>query len=525
MELTIGLAFLAGIVSFISPCVLPLVPAYVGYMGGRLTNTVAASVRSGEKNASRSARYSTALHGLFFVAGFTFVFVTIGLLSTAFIQQIGGQNINLVTGIIGRVGGVIIVFFGLHFMGAIPALFARLRANHALLDNVLFSALVTFAGTVLVVWGFTGTIALWDSPLWNTASWIPAVAVALLAIFAVWLVLGGAFTRPGAFWNGTINTVENALYSDTRRQMTASGRQGYGGSVIMGVVFSAGWTPCIGPVYGAVLTLAASGGDVGQAGSLLAAYSLGLGMPFVITALMLDSAQGVLRRLQRRMRMIELVSGAFLILIGFTIAGGQLQRLSERFAGDFAEFSANLEESVVELATGDDDSESGSEIEAAGEPSEGTASTAVALEDLEVGLEIGDLAPDFSTVTDKGEAIALSELRGQVVLLNFWATWCGPCRVEMPAFQAQFEQQGAGDFTILAVNNAESAEDVMRFREELDLTFPLALDQTGTIQTLYGVFSYPSTLLLDQNGVIVARHFGVLTDDQIDKLVDQALVS
>src|SRR4029079_17951353 len=113
---TFGLAFLVGIISFLSPCVLPLVPAYIGYMGGRLTNRVATQVTvntNGQATLQPNARtrFDIVLHGIFFVLGFTFVFVTIGLLSTAFVQQIGGRNINLVTGIIGRLGGLLIIFF------------------------------------------------------------------------------------------------------------------------------------------------------------------------------------------------------------------------------------------------------------------------------------------------------------------------------------------------------------------------------------------------------------------------------
>src|SRR5690606_20891421 len=148
------------------------------------------------------------------------------------------------------------------------------------------------------------------------------------------LVLGGGYNNPEAFWLKVMNTIETALYTDTRRQMNARGNTGLLGSACMGVVFSAGWTPCGGPVYGAALNLAVSGtgADIVQAGILLTAYSLGLGIPFLLTTLLLDSAQGMLRRLQRHMGRIEVLSGALLIFIGFIVATGQLQNLSQSFS-------------------------------------------------------------------------------------------------------------------------------------------------------------------------------------------------
>ncbi len=250
MELSIGLAVIAGLVSFISPCVLPLVPAYIGYMGGRMTNTVAASVGGGNitESAPLSKRFNTALHGVFFVAGFTFVFVTIGLLSTAFIQQIGGENINTVTGIIGRVGGIIIIFFGLHFMGILPNMFARLRKREGLLDSVGFSLLVALVGSLLIIWGFNGTLTPWMPGRFQSNTWLLVLTGGLEAAFILWLVINGAITQPGKFWNRNLGRIEIALYSDTRKQLQPSGHQSYAGSAIMGVVFSAGWTPCIGLV-------------------------------------------------------------------------------------------------------------------------------------------------------------------------------------------------------------------------------------------------------------------------------------
>jgi cytochrome c-type biogenesis protein len=256
----------------------------------------------------------------------------------------------------------------------------------------------------------------------------------------------------------------------------------------------------------------------------LAAYSLGLGVPFLITALLLDQAQGLLRRLQRQMRTIELVSGTFLILIGVLVASGRLQELSARFAGDFAEFSIALEERVVGLVGAEPAAVEVPELrpapaEAASQRSEVDPSTRA------IGLEVGNLAPEFQAITDSGETIALADLRGQIVLLNFWATWCGPCRVEMPEFESAFQSRKDEGFTILAINNGESIETVAGFRKELAVSFPLLMDEKADIQQLYAIAGYPTTFLLDRNGMIIAQQAGPLTADQIRQLVDRALAA
>ena len=341
MNVTLWLAFLAGLVSFLSPCVLPLVPAYIGYMGGRVTNTVAAQTMSGTAVLVKPtfvSRLSTFIHGVAFVGGFTFVFVTLGLLANIVVQRlIGGQIIALVLDIIARVGGLLIIFCGLHFMGVVPSILRWLLARERILANPLFTAVFAFVAGSLILWAFV--------------DWL--IGVPVLLLFILWLILGGGFTRPAHFWTRNIQVFFNALYADTRRQMVASGQQSFSSSALMGVVFAAGWTPCIGPIYGSILTMSATGSDTGQAVILLVAYSLGLGIPFLLCALLLDGAQTVLRKMQRHLRKIELVTGAFLVLIGIFVATGNLQRLSQNFANQFADFSIQLEECVIGVTQGE----------------------------------------------------------------------------------------------------------------------------------------------------------------------------
>jgi peroxiredoxin len=220
------------------------------------------------------------------------------------------------------------------------------------------------------------------------------------------------------------------------------------------------------------------------------------------------------------MRTVELVSGAFLIFIGILVASGQLQNLSQQFAGQFADFSIGIEEDVISFLTGESSLDSDQVVIASTvleQPQDDRPQVGSTL----VGLEVGNIAPGFTSISASGEVISLSGFQGRPVLLNFWATWCGPCRVEMPAFQVQYEKYMDDGFVILAVNNSESASDVMSFKDELGLTFPLVLDEQGGIQEQYGIFSYPSTFILDADGVITYRHFGTLTLDQLEQLLKQ----
>lgn len=340
MDVTLGLAFIAGLVSFLSPCVLPLVPAYIGYMGGRVTRTVAAQVAGGGQYTTQISlleRASTFLHGMAFVGGFTIIFVSLGLATTAFLNIVGGQSIRVFTDILARVGGLFIIFMGLHMMGALPRFFRHVLAHPQQVSSPLMTLIVILAGSLLILWAFV----------------VPWVALPFLTMFILWIVLGGGFGRPADFWTRTIQSLQRIMYADTRRQMTASGQQGYLSSLFMGIVFAAGWTPCIGPIYGSILTMAAAGGSVGQAGTQLFAYSMGLGIPFLAAALMLDGAQSFLRKLQRHMRRIELVAGILLIIIGIAVATGQMQEISRDFAQQFADFSYQLETCVLSVAQGE----------------------------------------------------------------------------------------------------------------------------------------------------------------------------
>jgi peroxiredoxin len=118
--------------------------------------------------------------------------------------------------------------------------------------------------------------------------------------------------------------------------------------------------------------------------------------------------------------------------------------------------------------------------------------------------QIGFKAPHFKLTSLDSQEINISDLKGTPVILNFWASWCPPCKAEMPAFQQAFEEYSGSTIQIIAVNatNQDSLVDVARFVEEHDLSFPIALDKDGSASRDYSVHSLPTTYFIDKNGVI-----------------------
>lgn len=140
-------------------------------------------------------------------------------------------------------------------------------------------------------------------------------------------------------------------------------------------------------------------------------------------------------------------------------------------------------------------------------------------------LAAGNNAPDFTLNGLTGAALSLSDYRGQVVLVNFWATWCPPCRAEMPDMQQVYMERKDRGFTIVAVNIQEAREPISNFVGKYSLAFPIALDTAGTVSQLYGIYGLPTSYFVDRSGRIAEVHVGPLTKSDILKKVDALLAS
>lgn len=257
MDIGLAPAFLAGLISFVSPCVLPLVPAYIGYLGGTAVTTAGTTQRS---------HYITFLHALFFVLGFTSIFVLLGATASAV-----GQLLNQQVYTIQKIGGVIVILFGLHMIGLFTALEGAIQARPAWRESIVGRALLP--------------ILRWFNSL---------------------------------------------LYTEKRVHMQTNPGLGFFSSFLVGIFFAAGWTPCVGPILGTILLAASSAESVTRGTIVLTAYSLGLGIPFLLTGLLLESMTGLLRRARPYLGVISFISGLFLIYVGFLLFTHQLGVLGAR---------------------------------------------------------------------------------------------------------------------------------------------------------------------------------------------------
>ncbi|HZW04878.1 MAG TPA: cytochrome c biogenesis protein CcdA [Anaerolineaceae bacterium] len=325
--LTLPLAFLAGLLSFASPCVLPLVPAYLGYLGGT-------AVLNGGQDAGGRARSRLFTHALMFVLGFMLVFVLLGA-SATFI----GQFLLDYRSLLQRVGSVLLVVFGLRLMAAGWTLRGWLAAAGVV-------AAVTFV--VNAGWLAGEPVRLGaDSLRWVGESAMMALIVLAGADLGLnrQIALGAAagalnlVTGADGFFLRLITSLLIALlvvvlnraevFSAEKRFELSHRRKGsLAWSFLFGLVFAAGWTPCIGPILGGILIVASQLGTVTQGILFLAAYSLGLGIPFLLFGLTFGTLSKHLRGMNRYLGVTSTVSGVLLGLMGLLLLTDSLSFLA-----------------------------------------------------------------------------------------------------------------------------------------------------------------------------------------------------
>jgi len=327
-NLTLPIAFLAGLLSFASPCVLPLVPAYIGYLGGT-------GVLSSAEAGTRRETARTLLHALAFVLGFGLVFILLGASATFVGRFLFDSKILLQ-----RVGGVMLVVFGMRLM-AIGWDWKRWSV----------AAIVAAGATFLLTSGVIvqGEIDLGDYTLvWLMESVMMGLVVLAGADWStfrrvVLAVAAGVLNYLGSFDAVLPNIIGSSLitlavvflnradffYAEKKIELKQTGQTGYLRSLLFGVVFAAGWTPCIGPILAGILLVASQLETVGHGVLLLAAYTLGLGIPFLLVGLAFGPLSRWLRRLNRYLGIVSIVSGLLLVLMGLFVFTDSLTFLSQ----------------------------------------------------------------------------------------------------------------------------------------------------------------------------------------------------
>lgn len=377
--LNIGISFAAGVLSFLSPCVLPLVPGYIAQISGVSVD----GLKEGTSN-----RRAVILNSLAFNAGLSVIFLllgtTAGLVGAAITSNPWVRII----------GGIVIIVFGLQIMG-------------------------------------------------------------LLKI--------------------------GALYKDTR-VFSSDKPTGLLSSAVLGMAFAAGWTPCIGPILGGIIGLAATSGGWRSGLVLSAFYSAGLAVPFLLTGLGINQFLGFYTNFRRHLHKVEVVSGVILIFIGLLIMSGQSTLLA---SSRFMAWIPNVEGVL------------------SGKFKQNTSASAPATANANY-----ELAPDVEFQTLAGQPFRLKELQGQVVLLNFWATYCIPCREEIPALNALQSELQAQGLKIVGASLDDTADDVNAYQQAVAKFEYQVLLGGSDAKVKYAQQVLPTTYLIDRQGRIRQKIIG-----------------
>lgn len=409
--------FFQGLISFFSPCVLPLLPLYVGYLSG-------GTARRGEDGRVFYDRKKVMVNTLFFVVGISAAFFILGLGVSALGTFLRGSQMLFV-----RIGGGLIILFGLYQLGIFgpSSLLGRERRLPFKLDALAMS---------------------------------PVTAL------------------------------------------------------LLGFTFSFAWTPCVGPALASVLIMAASASTQMWAFVLIGVYTLGFVLPFLAVGMFTTSLLDFFKTHMQVVRYTVKAGGVLLILMGVLMLTGKMNAVTgylSRIFQPVQKESVSGEETAEETES------------AAQETGETTAQ--------ETGERPKIPAPDFTLTDQFGNTHTLEDYRGKTIFLNFWATWCPPCRAEMPDIQALYEnreEEGENALVVLGVaapnyGQETDAEGIAAFMEENGYTYPVLMDEDGALTAAYGIYSYPTTFMIDREGNVFGYVSGQLTMEMMESIVRQTM--
>jgi cytochrome c-type biogenesis protein len=373
------ISFAAGILSFLSPCVLPLVPGYISLISGVSIDNLKEGVSSRRAVILNSLAFNAGLSVIFLLLGTTAGLVGAAITSNPWVRIIGG---------------LVIIAFGLQLIGVLKI---------------------------------------------------------------------------------------TALYKDTRFFSDDKPR-GMFGSAALGIAFAAGWTPCIGPILGGIIGLAATSGGWRSGLVLSAFYSAGLAVPFLLTGLGINQFLSFYKGFRKHLHKVEVISGVVLIVVGLLVMSGQSTLLA----------SSRLTALLPNL-------EGWLKLDQSTPKPPPPATTANASYEP---------VPDVEFQTLAGKPFRLKELQGQVVLLNFWATYCIPCREEIPALnelQHELESQG---LHIVGASLDDSIDGVNDYQKEVVRFDYQVLLGGSDAKVKFAQSVLPTTYLIDRQGRIRQKIIG-----------------
>lgn len=422
IDISVISVFIEGLLSFFSPCVLPLIPVYMGYLSG-------GTLQKNENGEMTYDRRKTILNTIFFVIGISMAFFVLGFGISAAGRFFSGNQL-----LFARIGGIVIVLLGLYQIG------------------------------------FLGTSRL----------------------------LSGEYRLPIPIEKMGMSPIT---------------------ALIMGFVISFAWTPCIGPILSSVLILAASTASAGSGFALIGVYTLGYIIPFILVGFFTNSLLGLFSKYKNVVKYTVKIGGAILILMGLLMFTGKMNSITS-YLSTISTRNVATEATVEEKDETTVEDETEEVVEEADETDEASQDTQPEVVPT----------PDFTLVDQYGQTHTLSDYRGKIVFLNFWATWCPPCREEMPYIQELYEEYQAmddPDVVFLGVafpdyGSETSIEGITQFMEENGYTYPVLMDTDASLMLPYYITAYPTTFMIDPDGNVLGYIPGGMTKDIMENVIQQA---
>lgn len=265
---------------------------------------------------------------------------------------------------------------------------------------------------------------------------------------------------------------------------------------LLGFSFSFGWSPCVGPMLASVLIIASNSKNIFAGNLLILVYTIGFTLPFILIAIFYDELFKYVDKIKLHMSTIQKIGGIILLITGLVMALGG----TDKVVGYFKNSNEYLVEDNEEIS--DESNEEDTKIPAI----------------------------DFKLVDQYGNTHTISEYKGKVIFLNFWATWCPPCRMEMPDIEAIYEEyeKNSGDVIILGVaapnlGKEGSEEHIKNFLKDNGYTYPVVFDQTGDILGQYSIQAFPTTFIIDKDGNLVSYVPGAVDKEFMKMLIDGEL--